>query len=99
MDDVIQNIIGKEGKSVIAEYLERRGYKEPSSHVANTSGGPELQMYVKPKFDYVASSGTKKPLKTTPKEGTSSNQQPGTAKATTAPAPKVNPPKKKKAGK
>ncbi|KAJ0248388.1 hypothetical protein HA466_0154930 [Hirschfeldia incana] len=56
-------------------------------------------MYVKPKFDYGASSVTKKPLKT-PKEGASSNQQPVTAKATApAPAPKVNPPKKKKGGK
>lgn len=60
--------------------------------MANASG-PELQMYVKPKVDYT---GTKKPSKT-PKEGTSSNQQPGTAKPT-APAPKVNP-KKKKGGK
>ncbi|KAJ0248387.1 hypothetical protein HA466_0154930 [Hirschfeldia incana] len=97
--EYLDNIIGKEGESIIAEYLQRRGYKEPSSHVANTSGGPELQMYVKPKFDYGASSVTKKPLKT-PKEGASSNQQPVTAKATApAPAPKVNPPKKKKGGK
>lgn len=94
----IQNIIGKEGKSIIEEYLQRRGYKEPSSHVAATSSnsGPELQMYVKPKVDNGASVGNRKPFKT-PKEGASSSHQTGTGKAT-APAPKANP-KKKKGGK
>ncbi|KAG7560009.1 Zinc finger C2HC5-type [Arabidopsis thaliana x Arabidopsis arenosa] len=93
--EYLDNIIGKEGKTIIAEYLQRRGYKDPSSHVANSSG-PELQMYVKPKVDNGASSGTKKPFKT-PKEGTSSNQQAGTGKVT-APTQQVNP-KKKKGGK
>ncbi|KAF8052499.1 hypothetical protein N665_1553s0001 [Sinapis alba] len=95
MGDRRPNIIGKPGESIIAEYLQRRGYKEPSSHSSN-SPGPELQMYVKTKFDYGASSGTKKPFKT-PKVGTSSNPQAGTAKAT-APAHQDNP-KKKKGGK
>ncbi|ESQ45812.1 hypothetical protein EUTSA_v10010423mg [Eutrema salsugineum] len=94
--EYLDNIIGKEGKSIIAEYLQRRGYKDPSSNVANSSV-PELQVYVKPKVDNLASSGIKKPFKT-PKEGTSSNhQQAGTVKAT-APAHQANP-KKKKGGK
>ncbi|KAL1218110.1 hypothetical protein V5N11_002386 [Cardamine amara subsp. amara] len=94
--EYLDNIIGKEGKSIIAEYLQRRGYKEPSSsHVANSSG-PELQMYIKPKVDNVVSSGIKKQSKT-PKEGTSSSHQAGTAKVT-APPQQVNP-KKKKGGK
>ncbi|VVB04523.1 unnamed protein product [Arabis nemorensis] len=87
--EYLDNIIGKEGKSIIAEYLQRRGYKDPSSHVANSSG-PELQVYVKPKVD---TGGTKKPFKT-PKEGTSSA---ATGKVT-APVHQVNP-KKKKGGK
>ncbi|CAN8254908.1 unnamed protein product [Cochlearia groenlandica] len=96
--EYLDNIIGKEGESIIAEYLQRRGYKDPSTRVANSSSGPELQMYVKPKVDSVASSGSKKPLKT-PKEATSSNQQAGTAKAAAAaPAHQANP-KKKKGGK
>ncbi|KAF8116574.1 hypothetical protein N665_0016s0005 [Sinapis alba] len=93
--EYLDNIIGKPGESIIAVYLQRRGYKEPSSHSSNSSG-PELQMYVKPKVDYGASSGTKKPFKT-PKVGTSSNLQAGTAKAT-PPAHQANP-KKKKGGK
>ncbi|CAH2065014.1 unnamed protein product, partial [Thlaspi arvense] len=91
--EYLDNIIGKEGNSIIAEYLQRRGYKDPSSSHVATSSGPELQMYVKPKVDNGASFGTKKPVKTQ-KEGTSSNQQAGTSKA----AASVNP-KKKKGGK
>lgn len=53
-------------------------------------------MYVKPKVGNGASIGIKKPFKT-PKEGTSSNQQAGTAKVS-VPAHQVNP-KKKKGGK
>ncbi|KFK34065.1 hypothetical protein AALP_AA5G097500 [Arabis alpina] len=94
--EYLDNIIGKEGNSIIAEYLQRRGYKDPSSHVA-TSSGPELQVYVKPKVDTGASSGTKKPFKT-PKVGTSSNQHPAGTGKVTAPANQVNP-KKKKGGK
>ncbi|CAH8350728.1 unnamed protein product [Eruca vesicaria subsp. sativa] len=94
--EYLDNIIGKPGESIITEYLQRRGYKEPSRHVANSSS-PELQMYVKPKVDYVTPSGTKKPLKT-PKEGASSNPQAVTAKAT-APASQQANPKKKKGGK
>ncbi|CAH8366857.1 unnamed protein product [Eruca vesicaria subsp. sativa] len=52
-------------------------------------------MYVKLKVEY---GGTKKPLKTPKEEGTSSNQQAGTVKATAPAAPKVNP-KKNKGGK
>ncbi|XP_010426207.1 PREDICTED: activating signal cointegrator 1 [Camelina sativa] len=98
--EYLDNIIGKEGKSIIAEYLQRRGYKDPTSHVAgsSSSSGPELQMYVKPKVDNGASSGIKKPFKTPKEKTSSSSQQAGNGKVTAPPQQQVNP-KKKKGGK
>lgn len=60
----IQNIIGQEaGKTVIEEYLQRRGHSDVSS---STPGVPtsKLQAYVKPRSDEGSVSGTKKPFRT-----------------------------------
>lgn len=65
-----QNIIGQEaGKSVIEEYLQRRGHPVPPGmqHV------PELHAYVKPPSQEASSTGTRKPLKG-PKTVTASSQ-------------------------
>lgn len=58
--NLYQNIIGQEaGKSVIEEYLQRRGH--PVLHSAQHV--PKLHAYVKPPSDEASFSGTKKPLK------------------------------------
>lgn len=71
----LQNIIGQEaGKSVIDEYLKRRGHSEIGSSCAETPSS-KLHVYVKPPSNEVSVSGTKKQSKA-PKEVTlSSNQE------------------------
>ncbi|KAH7851321.1 hypothetical protein Vadar_009785 [Vaccinium darrowii] len=73
--EYLDNIIGQEaGKSVIDEYLKRRGYSEIGSSSAETSSS-KLHAYVKPPSNEVSVGGTKK-LSKAPKEVTlSSNQE------------------------
>lgn len=60
-----QNIIGQEaGRTVIDEYLRRRGHSELCSSTTEVSNS-KLQAYVKPQSDYVTSTTTKKASKTT----------------------------------
>lgn len=61
------------GKSVIAEYLQRRGLPDLSSGTPNIPTS-KLHAYVKPRSDEGSVSGTKKPSKT-PKEFTSASSQ------------------------
>lgn len=70
----LQNIIGQEvGKSVIEEYLRRRGLTDICSSTTNVPTS-KLQAYVKPRSDEGSASGTKKPSKT-PKEFTGTGHQ------------------------
>lgn len=57
----MQNIIGQEaGKSVIDEYLRRRGHSDVGSSTPNVPTS-KLQAYVKPRSDEASVSGTRKP--------------------------------------
>lgn len=59
--EYLDNIIGQEaGKSVIEEYLQRRGHSDVSSSAPNVPTS-KLQAYVKPRSDELSVSGTKKP--------------------------------------
>ncbi|XAR50059.1 hypothetical protein NMG60_11004284 [Bertholletia excelsa] len=65
--EYLDNIIGQEaGKSVIEEYLKRRGYSDLSSSSASTPTS-RLHAYIKPPTNEVSVNGTKKPSKA-PKE-------------------------------
>lgn len=78
----LQNIIGQEvGKSVIEEYLRRRGHSELGS---STAGVPSsnLHAYVKPRSDEGSVSGSKKSSKTSKEvTGPSYQAQPKTVMA------------------
>ncbi|XP_010550636.1 PREDICTED: activating signal cointegrator 1 [Tarenaya hassleriana] len=79
--EYLDNIVGREvGKGIIEEYLQRRGYSDPGSQITESTA-PGLQMYVKPKSDNGASSGTKNTFKA-PKEGAPSARQGGPGKVT-----------------
>lgn len=70
----LQNIIGQEvGKSVIEEYLRRRGQSELCSSISDVTTS-KLHAYVKPRSDEQSASGFKKPSKT-PKEVTGPSYQ------------------------
>ncbi|XP_059640396.1 uncharacterized protein LOC132282668 [Cornus florida] len=72
--EYLDNIIGQEaGKSVIEEYLKRRGHSDIYN---STSDAPtsKLHAYVKPPSNEGSVSGTKKPFKA-PKEVTASSNQ------------------------
>ncbi|XP_030937162.1 activating signal cointegrator 1 [Quercus lobata] len=59
--EYLDNIIGQEaGKSVIDEYLQRRGHSDVSSSTPNVPTS-KLQAYVKPRSDEASVSGTRKP--------------------------------------
>lgn len=60
----IQNIIGQEaGKTVIEEYLRRRGHSDVCSSTPDVPTS-KLQAYLKPRSDEGSVSGTKKPFRT-----------------------------------
>lgn len=76
---LLQNIIGEQtGKSVIDEYLRRRGYLHPGSggssrNVRSQDSG--LQAYVKPPSVEISSSGgSKKPSRASRDDNVSTNQ-------------------------
>ncbi|RDY12225.1 Activating signal cointegrator 1 [Mucuna pruriens] len=73
--EYLDNIIGQEaGKSVIEEYLRRRGYSELSSNsdVSTT----KLHAYVKPPSVETSASGTKKSFKTQKAAGRNHHAEP-----------------------
>lgn len=71
--EYLDNIIGEEaGKTVIQEYLRRRGFSALPEVVAAPSS--KLQAYVKPSTDEGLTSGTKKPSRAQ-KEASASNSQ------------------------
>ncbi|XP_062168426.1 uncharacterized protein LOC133874584 [Alnus glutinosa] len=62
--EYLDNIIGQEaGKTVIEEYLQRRGHSNVSSSTQDVPTS-KLQAYVKPRSDEGSGSGTKKPFRT-----------------------------------
>lgn len=81
--NLMQNIIGQEaGKSVIEEYLKRRGYSDVYSATQGTSTS-ELHAYVKPPSETGLGTGSKKPIKA-PKEVSSSTNHGNQVKAETS---------------
>ncbi|XP_021733824.1 activating signal cointegrator 1-like [Chenopodium quinoa] len=71
--EYLDNIVGEEaGKTVIQEYLRRRGYS-PSPEAVGASAS-KLQAYVKPSADEGLTSGAKKPSRAQ-KEASASNNQ------------------------
>ncbi|KAE8124042.1 hypothetical protein FH972_018953 [Carpinus fangiana] len=62
--EYLDNIIGQEaGKTVIEEYLQRRGHSDVSSSTPDVPTS-KLQAYVKPRSDEGSVSGNKKPFRT-----------------------------------
>ncbi|KAL9272670.1 Activating signal cointegrator 1-like protein [Drosera capensis] len=60
--EYLDNIVGEEtGRSVIEEYLRKRGYSQPSGNVDVPSSS--LHAYVKPRSDEVSIRAVKKPQK------------------------------------
>ncbi|CAN4086347.1 unnamed protein product [Withania somnifera] len=72
--EYLDNIIGQEaGKSVVAEYLRRRGHSD-LYHPTQGSSASKLQAYVKPPSGDGLAAGTKKQVRA-PKESRASSKQ------------------------
>ncbi|XP_074277373.1 uncharacterized protein LOC141601010 [Silene latifolia] len=98
--EYLDNIIGEEtGRTVIAEYLKRRGCS-PSPNVAAAPSSSKLQAYVKPHMDEVFANGAKKPPKQQ-KEASSSSSQSNYSKSESTASETIqqSKSKKKKGGK
>ncbi|GAB2223811.1 hypothetical protein Droror1_Dr00004552 [Drosera rotundifolia] len=100
--EYLDNIVGEEtGRSVIEEYLRKRGYSQPSGNVDVPSSS--LHTYVKPRSDEVSIRAVKKPQKANPEaslsgsSGNPNNQVPAQTRNT--PTGNQGSSRKKKSGK